>query len=183
MRAMARFVRSCVRSRVAWVLVCLHASWFLIAIANMFPPAHWLGDFLDKGGWSSAILFAGRPFHFHYESRVMKILVLVDFPSLLGALPIGLLISPLMSHAGSFIGSYVGAIIELMTASCQWLAMGFAIERRLESRPWGTRTLRAVNKYFLVVVTSVVVLTVVAVPLINKRSQERGFQHGAISFH
>src|SRR5436189_6345290 len=83
-------------------------------------PAPWLGEFLDRGGWSSATLFAGRPFHFHYESMVMKLLVLVDFPSMLAALPIGLLISPLMSaaHAGSFIGSYVGALIELVTASC-----------------------------------------------------------------
>ena len=185
MRAIARFAHSCVRSRAAWVLVCLHASWFLIAIANMSPPAPWLGEFLDRGGWSSATLFAGRPFHFHYESMVMKLLVLVDFPSMLAALPIGLLIAPLMSavHAGSFIGSYVGALIELVTASCQWLAVGFAVDRRLESRPWGTSVLQPVNKYFLAVVTFVLVLTVVAVPLINKRSQERGFQHGAISFH
>jgi hypothetical protein len=70
---------------VAWVLVCLHASWFLIAIANMSPPAPGLGEFLDGGGWSSATLFAGRPFHFHYESMVMKLLVLVDFPSMLAA--------------------------------------------------------------------------------------------------
>ena len=152
---------------------------------HMSPPAPWLGEFLDRGGWSSATLFAGRPFHFHYESMVMKLLVLVDFPSMLAALPIGSLISPLMSavHAGSFIGSYVGALIELVTASCQWLAVGFAVDRRLESRPWGTSVLRPVNKYFFAVVTFVLVLTVVAVPLINKRSQERGFQHGAISFH
>jgi hypothetical protein len=75
MRAIARFAHSCVRSRLAWVLVYLHASWFLIAIANMSPPAPWLGEFLDRGGWSSATLFAGRPFHFHYESRVMKVSV------------------------------------------------------------------------------------------------------------
>lgn len=173
---------------MAWVLVFLHASWFLIAIANMSPPAPWLGEFLDRGGWSSAMLFAGRPFHFHYESIVMKLLVLVDFPSMLAALPIELLMSPLMSavHPGSFIGSYVGALIELVTASCQWLAVGFAVDRRLESRPWGTSVLRPVKKYFLAIVTFVLAFTVVAVPLINKRSQERGFrgfQHRAISFH
>lgn len=185
MRAIARFAHSCVKSQVAWVLVCLHASWFLIAIANMSPPAPWLGEFLDRGGWSSATLFAGRPFHFHYESMVMQLLVLADFPSMLAALPIGLSISPLMSaaHVGSFIGSYVGALIELVTASCQWLVVGLAVDRRLESRPWGTNVLRPVNKYFLAIVAFVLVLTVVAVPLINKGSQERGFQHGAISFY
>ena len=111
--------------------------------------------------------------------------MIVDFPSMLAALPIGSLISPLMSavHAGSFIGSYVGALIELVTASCQWLAVGLAVDRRLESRPWGTSVLRPVNKYLLAVVTFVLALAVVAVPLIKKRSQERGFQHGAISFH
>jgi hypothetical protein len=116
---------------------------------------------------------------------LMKLLVLVDFPSMLAALPIGLLILPLMSevHAGSFIGTYVGALIELVTASCQWLAVGFAVDRRLEFRPWGTSVLRPVNKYFLAVVTFVLVLTVVAVPLTNKRSHERGSQQGAISFH
>ena len=32
-----------------WLFACLHASWFLLAIANMSPPSRELGSLLDSG--------------------------------------------------------------------------------------------------------------------------------------
>jgi hypothetical protein len=77
------FFRSCAANRLAWLFACLHAAWFFLAIANMSPPSPALADFFDKGGASTAALLAGRPFHFHYESALLQLLVLADFPSML----------------------------------------------------------------------------------------------------
>lgn len=152
-----------------------------MAVANMSPPSPGLNKLFD----ADAALFAGRPFHFAYEALPLKVLTLLDMPSMVAAIPVGILVSPLLGaiHVGSFVGSYVAALIELLVASCQWLAVGYAIDTRLESRAWGATALRGLKQYFAVVVIFVLLLTAIAVPFLNNRSRERGFRHPAISFH
>ena len=70
--------------------VAAFAAWFVLAIANMSPPAPGLGQYLDRGGWSSATLLAGRPFHFHYKSVALKFLITVDIPAMVVMVPVGL---------------------------------------------------------------------------------------------
>jgi len=116
---------------------------------------------------------------------LLKVLVLVDMPSMFATVLIGVLLLPVIgaTHIGSFVGSYIAALLELLVASCQWLAVGFAVATRLESRAWGAALLRKVNKHFLIVITLLMLLTVMSVPLVNHRSRALGFRHGAISFH
>src|SRR5678816_365309 len=78
---LANIVQDCGRSRTAWLLASLHAAWCFLAIANMPAPAPGLGEFLDRGGGSSATLLAGRPFHFSYESPLCGGSVLVAWQS------------------------------------------------------------------------------------------------------
>jgi hypothetical protein len=63
---------------MAWLLVFLHAAWLLLAIANMSPPSPGPANYIEHGGWSSATILAGRPFHYHYESLSLQILALLD---------------------------------------------------------------------------------------------------------
>ncbi len=170
---------------MGWFLVCLHAAWFFLAIANMSPPAPALAQFLDNGGWSSATVFAGRPFHFTYELMFLKAIVLVDMPSMLAAIPIGLLLSPLEKafHVGSYVASYVEAALLLLLASCQWLAIGSVLHSWLKSRHSGTWFLQRLDRYFVILIVFVFLFTVIAVPRINERSRRLGFRHGGISFH
>ena len=185
MSSIPKFIHVSLRSRMAWLFVCLHAAWFLLAIANMSPPAPGFADFLDKGGWSSATVLSVRPFHFTYESIFLKVLILVDMPSMLASLPFGFLLAPAEKalHVGSFLGSYVDAVLLLLIATCQWLAIGGSIDTRLSSLPSGTRVLHRLNGYFVVVIALVLLFTVIAVPMVNNRSRQLGFRHGAISFH
>jgi hypothetical protein len=128
------------RSRLGWLLVCLHAAWFFLAIANMSTPAPGLGKFFDQGGGSSATLLAGRPFHFEYESLLLKLLILVDVPSTLATVPLSfaLLLAATPFHLGFYQGSYLSAAMLLLGASCQWLVVGHQLDRWFVCKRWGT---------------------------------------------
>jgi hypothetical protein len=183
--SIAGLIRSCTRSRLGWLLACVHAAWFFLAIANMSPPSHALADFLDKGGWSSSTIFAGRPFHFHYESTLLKSLILVDWPSMLVEFVLGLLAWPLLTtiHPSRFAASYFDAALLLLIATCQWLVVGNEGQTRLVSKPWGAALARTLNRYFVISVALILLFAVVFVPIVNERSRRLGFRHPAISFH
>src|SRR5262245_1842894 len=83
--ALLRLFRAASASSVARLLATLHASIFVLCIANMSPPSRDFADSLDRlyasGGGSSAVVFAGRPFHFNYESVPLQLMMLVDMPA------------------------------------------------------------------------------------------------------
>src|SRR5262249_32002887 len=105
------FLKSCSRSRLGWLLAAIHASWFLLAVVNMGPPSPEFAKFLDSGGHSSTALFAGRPFHWRYETIFLKVLLLLDVPAVLASIPASLLFDPLLKacHVGLLYRSYAGA--------------------------------------------------------------------------
>src|SRR5215471_14145613 len=129
------FLRSCANSRLAWLFACLHAAWFFLAIANMSPPSPALANFLDSGGSSTAALFAGRPFHFHYEAALLQLLVLADLPSMLVETLLGLMLLPLLVNIpiGHYVGSYFGASFLFLIATFQWLVIGRSVQIWLSS--------------------------------------------------
>ena len=178
------FFRSCANSHLAWLFASLHAAWFLLAIANMSPPSPALADFLDNGGSLTAAVFAGRPFHYHYESALLQLLVLADLPSMLVQALVGLMLLPLLMniHIGHYMGSYFGAGFLLLIATFQWLAIGRSAQIWLSSKEWGAMLLRAFTRYFAVAITLILLATTVSIPLVNKRSQRLGSRHSAISF-
>lgn len=176
------FLRECRRSRIAWLLATLHAAWFILAIANMSPPSPGLGEFLDSGGWSSATLLAGRPFHYEYEALALKLLILADLPSMLAILPVSLLLAPVSKVVGSgfYSNSYLSAGLMLMGATCQWLLAGHRCERWVVRRP---SVLHAqLHRWWGAAIVIIVVATFVLAPTINQRSRALGFRHAAISF-
>jgi hypothetical protein len=177
LRAVVAVFRECTSSRLGWLFACLHVAWFFLAIANMSPPPPALADFLDKGGSSTAAIFAGRPFHYHYESALLQVLVLADFPSKLVEALLGLVSFPLLMnvHLDHFLGSYLGAGLLLLIATFQWLVVGKSVQTWLSSKSWGAVILRTFTRYFAVTVAFVLLVAIVSVPLVNKRSQRRVF--------
>src|SRR5215475_7793034 len=109
LRNLANSVNAASHSRIAWLFASLHAAWFFLAIANMSPPSRALGAFFDRGGGSTAALLAGRPFHFEYESIFLKLLFLMDLPSIVAAFPLSVVSAPLvvLFRVGHYYGSYV----------------------------------------------------------------------------
>ena len=134
----ADFTRASLHSRPDWTLVCLHAAWFFLAIANMSPPSHAFAKLLEHVG-STATIFAGRPFHFAYESGALQFLVVADLPSMIAEIPFGLLAMPLLRlfPLDLYSGSNVDASLMVLVASCKWLAVGNFLESRLLSCNWG----------------------------------------------
>ena len=126
MRFAMQFVRSCMRSRVAWLLASIHAVWFFVAVEKMGPPSRQAATFLDSLAGADFTMFAGRTFHFTYQSLDLKALMVADLPAGLAQLPLGLLLSPLRKtlHIGTFEESYVSAALLFIVATCQWLVVG-----------------------------------------------------------
>jgi hypothetical protein len=178
----SRIVRDVRRSRIAWLLACVHAVWFVLAIANMSPPSPALGDFLDHGGWSSATLFAGRPFHFHYESAGLKLLMLLDLPSTMAMIPPGILIGLFAKTLGLhfFERSYLDAGLMLLASTLQWLVIGRRYEMWLSQKfpsMW-----RQLHRFAPVLIAGLIVTASVVTPVVNERSRSAGFRHAGISF-
>lgn len=173
------------RSRLALLLSILHASCFLLAIANMSPPSHEVANFIEQSSGSTVAILAGRPFHFAYASLFLQLLTLLDLPSMLASIPVGLLLSPLLKlfHVGLYEGSYIGAGIQIAMGSLQWLFVGRLAEVWLDSRPWGVRILRRINRHFAALAILILAITAVSASLLNTRSRRLAFRQPAISYH
>jgi hypothetical protein len=182
---LARFIRACATSRLAWIFAFLHAAWFFVAIANMSPPSPQLAQFLDQGGWSSASILAGRPFHFTYESNLLKCLFLIDLPSMVAAIPLDFVVDALLKvfRVGSFMGSYFGAGLMLLAGTFEWLALGKLFADWMEQKRSGMWALQKLNRYWRLAIALIVLFTIITTPIINRRSRKLGFRHSGISFH
>lgn len=138
--ALRTLLRGSARSRMAWILVWIHAAWFFLAVANMGPPNPAF-ELPDTGPWalrtSNTSLLAGRPFHFRYEPLSVKVLIVADLPALLAAVPIALVVDMLLIslRVSGYVGSYFGAVIWLLASSCQWLLIGGLLQARRNTQP------------------------------------------------
>ena len=181
--SLRRFLSEAVRSRLAWLVVSLHAAWFLLAIANMSPPSREVANFIEQFSGSTVAILAGRPFHFAYESLFLQLLTVLDLPSMFASIPVGLLLSPLLKlfHLGLYEGSYVGAGIQIAMGSLQWLLVGRRFEVWFGSRRWGMSALQRINRHFVTLTVLILLLTAISVPLLNATSRRFTFRHTAIS--
>jgi hypothetical protein len=180
-----RLLAESARSRFAWLIVLLHAAWFLLTIANMHPPSREFGNWLEHAQGSTVAIFAGRPFHYSYESLALQLLTLFDLPSELASVPIGFCLTPLfrLFRFGIFEGSYVGAAVILVMSSLQWLIMGKFAHGWLSSRAWGVSALNQITRHFLKLAILILLITAVSAPLLNARSRRLESRHAAISHH
>jgi hypothetical protein len=119
------------RKHLGLVLAEIHLIWFLAVVATLCRRPHAEISFLPDGS-SSATLFAGRPFHFEYESVIVKLLMLADIPA---ALVVGLLeycsASLLRSWASDYARSYIDAGLLLFAGTMQWTVIGCFISSRI----------------------------------------------------
>src|SRR5260370_8316416 len=167
----SNFLAEASRSRLAWLLVFLHAAWFLLTIANMSPPSPGLANYLEHGGWSSATILAGRPFHYTYESLCLQILVLFDLPSWLASIPVAFLFLPFLKifHPGLYERSYVDAGMLLAVSSLQWLTTGYLAHKWLGSRRWGSSVLQPIHRSFKPTTVLILLFTPLTLPFANAR--------------
>jgi hypothetical protein len=121
--------RRVVSSRLGQFLFVAH----LVIIVYEFAqkPGASYGDtpcFLEP---SSQAFIAGRPYHWTYESDLLKWVTILDLPALL----LGELTSNLLLPLGlcAFSLSWVAAILILTFASIQWLLAGFIIESSIRA--------------------------------------------------
>lgn len=126
------FLHRCTFSRVGLTLVAIHAAWFYFGVRSMGTPSRRAAAFLDSLQGSDWTLFAGRPFHFYYQSWLLESLLLADMPAMLVQAMFGVLALPLRSivRLGTYEASYINAGSLFVIASLQWLMIGYVIERR-----------------------------------------------------
>jgi len=132
----APLIGRCLQSRLGWFLAVIHALWLDLGIRTMGPPSRAAANFLDGMQGADWTLFAGRPFHFTYQSWILKSVLLADLPSMLAASVGSLLLLPIpfIRHLGSYESSYIDAGLLFVVASGQWLIVGWAIQTRFRSK-------------------------------------------------
>src|SRR5450432_253447 len=132
----ALLFRACMRSRFGWLLATIHALWLSFGIRSMGPPSRAAANFLDSVQGADWTFFAGRPFHFHYQSWVLKSVLIADLPAMLVGALADLVLRPFSfaMHVGTYVGSYIGAGLLFVVATGQWLIVGHAIEKPFRSK-------------------------------------------------
>jgi hypothetical protein len=169
-----------VRSRLGWILVSLHAAWFFLATADMTTPSPSVEAFVNSFGGSTTILFAGRPYHWGYQSLALKLLMVLDFPSHLAVAlvftPVAFFLPPGF-HPSIHEGSYLMAALVFLGASCQWLLLGNSLHRWLVSGRRRRWVLEQLHRRFTMIVTITLVIALILTPIINERSRIRSADH------
>jgi hypothetical protein len=110
--------------------------WFAVGIRSMGPPSRGAANLLDSLQGADWTLLAGRPFHFTYQSWVLKSVLLADLPAMLVASLTDLLVWPVsfVTRVGRYEGSYIGAGLLFVMATGQWLIVGYELERRFRKK-------------------------------------------------
>lgn len=126
-------------SRVGQILFILHLSLVIFDFGHKPPVRRAESNVVRRAGelQSSSVLLAGRGFHWHYESSLLKFLVLVDIPGLLLSFLIGLILVPIFYvflPLGAYDASWFTAGIFLLGTSIQWQVIGFWLEQVVRRR-------------------------------------------------
>ena len=109
---------------------------------------------------------------------------MIDLPSTLATIPLAFFVDPLLNFlcVGLFTGSFIGAGLFLFAGTLEWLAIGKLLQGWLERRQSDIWVLQKLNRYCAPAIVIIVLFTIIATPMVNKRSRQLGFRHGGISF-
>ena len=117
-------------SRLGLFLVVAHLIIIIFEFRQKasFPYMPCEGDRFQGAG---VLFVAGRFFHWNYESVLLQIVTLLDFP----AIAFSSLFSDLFSSLNlcAYPKSWVEAIAVLIFASLQWLLIGFGLQELVRS--------------------------------------------------
>lgn len=108
------FIKSLINSRTAQILV----------LSNLFLLFYAL---IDRGNLIT-------PFHFHYESILIKILAIINLPALFSAGIIVTILFTMLSIANDLPSQYIQYLIAVLCASGQWALIGYWVEAILKRR-------------------------------------------------
>jgi len=129
-----RFLKRVALSRVGQLLLVVHLCLVVYGFAQ--KPVLGPGSIPCVEQPSSAILLAGRSYHFHYESDLIKAVTILDLPALtVGSFP-GALLSylPVCAYADS----WIRGVVILTMASIQWLLVGCFLQKSYRALKRGT---------------------------------------------
>jgi len=133
------FLKRVASSRVGNVLLILHLSLVIFDFAQKPPVPRAQSNIVHEADkpLSSSLLLAGRSFHWHYESALLKFLILVDLPGIFVSLLISVILIPLfyvLSPLGAYDESWFAAGVFLLGASIQWQFLGYWLERVIQKK-------------------------------------------------
>jgi hypothetical protein len=135
LRTILRFFRCVLTNRAAQFLFVAHLVLVIYACADKPSLNRAENNEVLTGTSSSMVLIAGRGFHYHYESPLVKTLWVVDLPGeFLGVIFIGLPLYPIlkiMPPLGAYDSSWFAAITFLAGSSFQWMLVGYLTERSI----------------------------------------------------
>jgi len=98
----------------------------------MGPPSRAAAYFLESLQGADWTFFAGRPFHYAYQSWILKSLIWADMPAMLIESACGLLLWPLsfVRRIPTYEASYISAVVLFVLATGQWLIVGHLLQKR-----------------------------------------------------
>jgi len=133
MRRVFMFAKKVICSRIGQILLVIHLILVVFDFSFKKPISRAENNSVPNATEiSSATLIAGRGFHYHYESGLLKFVIAIDTPRLIISFVIALLLTPLgliLPPLGYYDESWAGAFILLCGTSIQWLLVGYCIER------------------------------------------------------
>ncbi|MCA1816728.1 MAG: hypothetical protein LC746_10040 [Acidobacteria bacterium] len=123
-----RIARRIATSRSGQLFFIAHLCLIVFLFSQKQVVGHDPTDCVTRTQWGwDYVLIAGRPFHWHYESGLMKVVFLLDLPAcFVGAL----LLAPvyyLYPNICVYTASWIEAALYLACASVQWWLVGFLI--------------------------------------------------------
>jgi hypothetical protein len=123
-------IRKSIESRKFGILLAIiHGIWFCVVVSALGHHSHAAISFLSDGS-STETLFAGKPFHFEYESAFLKVLFFLDFPALLVCRLFNYVFSLVRLQVSAYALSYIDAALLLCFGCLQWLILGRSIAAR-----------------------------------------------------
>jgi hypothetical protein len=126
-KAIQDFVRRVVASRTGLLLAFVHFCLVVYGFAQKQPVELGGDGPFDITRAAGVSVIAGRAFHWHYESTLLKIIFLLDLPGALLALLMSLPFALVFSGASTAVQSWIGAVILLIGTSIQWLLVGYGL--------------------------------------------------------
>ncbi len=138
MKRILYFIKRVASSRIGHTLLIVHLSLVVFDFAQKQPVSRAESNIVRTAeNQSSSSLLAGRGFHWHYESTLLKFLVLADLPGIFLSLLIALILVPLfyvLPTLGEYDASWVGAVLLLLATSIQWQFIGYCLERVIRAK-------------------------------------------------
>ena len=134
LKAILRFAKNVLTSRLGLILCLVHFLFFAYAILEKQPAPRgedmsW-AEFQQLG--SSSSLFAGRNLHWHYESALLQVLLVLDLPAMFAVSIFSEVFLPQsFAQLSVWTVSWIGAGLMVFFSSLQWLLVGYCIERWL----------------------------------------------------